>query len=104
MSSELKFKLFFTFTNHILSYFQIADANVVAGSGKSIVIRNDIIMIAVNVDVVVATLKIVQFVFLQGKNGMIVPVLVLVHVQLGGNALQDILLIMLTLVIAYQLT
>ena len=71
---------------------------------KNIVIQNDIIMIAVNVDVVVATLKIVQFVFLQGKNGMIVPVLVLVHVQLGGNALQDILLIMLTLVIAYQLT
>ena len=84
-------------------YFHFADANVVVGSGKNIVIRNDIIMIAVNVDVVVVTLKIVQFVSLQGKNGTIAPVLVLVHVQLGGNVLQDILLIMLTLVIACQL-
>ena len=71
---------------------------------KNIVIQNDIIMIAVNVDVVVVTLKIGQFVFLQGKNGTIALVHVLVHVQLGGNVLQDILLIMLTLVIAYQLT
>ena len=61
-------------------------------------------MIAVNVDVVVVTLKIGQFVFLQGKNGTIALVLVLAHVQRGGNVLQDILLIMLTLVIAYQLT
>ena len=71
---------------------------------KNIVIQNDIIMIAVNVDVVVVTLKIGQFVFLQVKNGTIALVLVLAHVQLGGNVLQDILLIMLTLVIAYQLT
>ena len=67
-------------------------------------ILSDIIMTVVNAGVVAVTHKIVQFVYLQGKNGMIAPVHVPVHVQLGVNVPQDTPLIMSILAIASPLT